>query len=101
MTEDTFYGSVKQFDALRREPYEKPEANIIDLGNMMDEAVGILQDSGRKIDALKKRAESMLAEIENMQALQVDAATEIDKAESLMVKVQRILEAANEHADSR
>ena len=79
----------------QRAPYEKPEAKLIDLGNMLDEAVGILQDSGRKIEALQKRAEAMLADIENMQALQVDASNEIDQAEALMVKVQRILEAAS------
>ena len=78
-----------------RVPYEKPEARVVDLGHMLDEAVGILQDSARSIEGLQKSVENILADIENIQALHTDASQEIEQAEALMVKIQRILEVKN------
>ncbi len=77
------------------EPYEKPEAKQIDLGNLLDQAIGITQDSARTIETLKKRVEDITADVEDICAAHAQVALDVERAEGLMTKVHAALEAMN------
>lgn len=76
-----------------KQPYEKPEVKLIDLGNLMDEAVGIIQSSARRVETLKKRVEDITADVEDICAAHSQAAIDLERAEGIMAKVQVVLEA--------
>jgi hypothetical protein len=76
-------------------PYEKPEAKLIDLGNLIDEANGILIETGKKLEAMGLEAEMLASSVEDLQARYHEVAEQIERAEKIMAKVQLAQEAAN------
>ena len=78
-----------------KEPYETPEAKLVDLGNMIDEANVILIESGSELTKLGQESEMLASTVEDMQARYHSVSEKIEHAEQLMAKVQLTQEAKN------
>jgi len=76
-----------------KDPYEKPEAKVIDLGNLIDEANGILIETGSDLEKMGQEAEMLSSSVEDLQARYHSVAEKIERAETIMAKVQLGLEA--------
>lgn len=74
-------------------PYETPEAKLIDLGNLIDEANGILIETGSGLEKMGQEAEMLADSVEDLQARYHSVAEKVERAEAIMAKVQLIQEA--------
>lgn len=83
------------YDPSGDEPYETPEAKLVDLGNLLDEANGILIESGSELTKLGQEAEMLASTVEDLQARYHAVSEKIEHAEQIMAKVQLAQEAKN------
>jgi len=77
---------------MSREPYAKPEARVVDIGNDLDEASRLLDTAAKTVLDLRAKAEAALETVDRLETALVDQSAEIDKAKHIHAKVTAALE---------